>query len=206
MPATENDPTQKFLDATQKYQTRLFQLWKVTFKRVASYLKSLVSFIDNVIKAAAQLASTVGKAVVKKVTEAGLYVKNMIKRIPQMLKNAMKLGKRIIALIKKAADPNAIINTLKKLFRKYVMMFREIFGTITEMVKQLDILGTVLAVVNTFKRVLQMMLSWIGEVTRVNDAVVRSKRLLNKVLKEMRKEVKEAEKMRKEVAKLKVAA
>ena len=85
-------------------------------------------------------------------------------------------------------------------------MVKEIFGRISEMAKQLDVLGPMLSIINSFKNALRMIFSWIKEVTRINDAVVKTKRLLKKVIKEMKKEVKEAEKMRKEVMKLKIAA
>lgn len=202
----DNDPTKKYLEAVERYQANLFKLWKVTFKKAASSLKALIGFLKNVTKAAAQLAATVGKKVVDRVLAAGQYVEEMVSKIPLVVKAALRLGKKIIQLIRKAVDPNKIIGTLKKLFVRYVKMLREIFGYIQEMAKQLDVLGTVLMVINSFKRVLQVMLSWIADVTRANDAVVKVKRMLKKVIKEMRRELKEAEKMRKEVVRLKPAA
>lgn len=204
--AAENDPTKKFLEAAQKYQSRLLYLWKNIFKKVKSYLKSMASFVNNFIAAAKQLASTIGKSVVDKFVKAAQWVVQEVQALPNAIKAAMRFGKKVIALIQKAADPNKIISTLKKLFSRYVRMVKEIFGRISEMAKQLDVLGPMLSIINSFKNALRMIFSWIKEVTRINDAVVKTKRLLKKVIKEMKKEVKEAEKMRKEVMKLKIAA
>jgi len=204
--AQENDPTQKFLEATERYQSLLQNLWKVVFKKVNSILRAMTSFLTKFIAQAKDLVATVGKAVVNKVVDIGQHIIRLITQIPNALKAALRFGKKIVALIKKATDPNAIISTLKKLFSRYVRMMQEIFGFISELLSDLDIIGTALSVVNTFKRVLQMMFSWIAEVTRANDAVVKSKRMLKKVVKEMKKEMKEAVKLRKEVMKLKIAA
>jgi hypothetical protein len=204
--AQDNDPTQKFLEATEKYQSLFQHLWKVVFKKLNSNIKSLTSFLTKFIAQAKDLVTTVGKAVVDKVVSIGQSIMRLIVAIPRALKDVLRFGKKIIVLIKKAIDPNQIINTLKKLFSRYVRMLREIFGYISELVTHLNVIGTALSVVNTFKLVLQAMFSWIRDITGANDAVMRAKRMLTKVIKQMKKEVKEAEKMRKEVMKLKVAA
>ncbi len=202
----ENDPTQKFLEATQKHQTLLHYLWKTVFKKVNSILKSMASFLTKFIAEASKMIVIVGKAVVNRVVEVGQKIIRLITQIPNALKTALRFGKKIIALINKATDPNKIISALKKLFSRYVKMLQEIFGYITELASQLDVIGTAFSIVYTFKSVLQAMFSWISEVTRANDAAAKARRMLKKVLKEMKKDMKELVKLRKEVKKLKVAA
>ncbi|MEW9920222.1 hypothetical protein AB2B41_11435 [Marimonas sp. MJW-29] len=203
---TENDPTKKYLEAVDKYQSRLTQLWKVIFKRVASSLKALVSFMKKLVAVAKQIATVVGKSVIDKFLQAANMVQGLLSRIPNLLKAALRLGKKIIELIRKAADPNKILGTLKKLFIKYIKMLKEIYAQIIEMVKQLDVLGTVLTIISNFKSALQLMFSWIAEVTRANDAVNKARKLLKKAMKEMKSEMKQATVLRKEVMKLKAAA
>lgn len=201
-----NDPTKTFLDATHRYQERLFDLWKVVFKKVKTMLKTMVSFVTNVISKAKELALVVGKAVIDKVVDFGSAVVGFIETIPITLKSALRLGKKIIALIEKATDPARIVSTLKKLFSRYMRQIREIYDGIVNFVSQLEILGTIFSVVSSFKQALRALFSWITDVTRANDGVVRAKRLLKKIIKQMRLEVKAADKLRKQVMKLKIAA
>ncbi|MGC1505960.1 MAG: hypothetical protein WA782_17700 [Sulfitobacter sp.] len=203
--AEDNDPTKKFLDATEKYQERLLNLWKVVFKKVSAHLKSMVSFVRKVVNVGKELAATVGKSVVDKVVGAGQMVEEMITTIPNLLKVALLLGKRIIAKIKKAVDPNEVIAPLKKLFTRYVRLIKEIFAFVTNLIQQLDILGAVFGVISTFQSVLRLIFSWIADVTGAKDGALKAKKMLKKVWKEMKKEVKEAELLRKQVMKLKVA-
>lgn len=204
--AQENDPTQKFLEATERYQTILTRLWKVVFKKVASIMRALTSFLTKFIAQAKDLVTTIGKKAVNTLIGTGQRLIDLIQGTPNRLKAAIRFGKKIVALIKKAVDPNKIINTLKKLFRRYVQMIQDIANFVSELISNLDIIGTALGVVNTFKRVLQMMFAWIADVTRANDAALKAKRMLKKVQKDMKREVKEAIKLRREVMKLKVAA
>ncbi|GAA6175675.1 hypothetical protein [Sulfitobacter pacificus] len=204
--ADDEDPTKKFLDATEKFQERLHKLWKVVFKKVSSHLKSMVSFIRQVVNVAKELAATVGKSVVDKVLRAGQVVEATITALPILLKTTLLLGKRIIAVIKKALDPKAVIVALKKLFARYVRMLIQIFVYITNLIQELDILGTVFSIIGTFQSVLRMIFSWITEVTGAKAGTAKAQGLLKKVWKEMKKEVKEAQLLRKEVMKLKVPA
>lgn len=202
----ENDPTQQFLEATQKYQTKLHYLWKTVFKKVNSILRSLVSFLNKFITEAAKMIPAVGKSVVNRVIDVGQGIIRLIQNIPNAIKQALRYGKKIISLISKATDPNKIISTLKKLFNRYVRMIQEIYGWINELATNLDIIGTAFSVVNTFKRVLQALFSWISEITRANDAALKAKRMLKKVQKEIKKDKKELIKLRKDVMRLKKAA
>ncbi|MDF3415349.1 hypothetical protein HKX54_12840 [Sulfitobacter sp. M57] len=204
--AEADDPTRKYMEATEKFQERLHKLWKVVFKKVSSHLRSMVSFIRQVVTVAKELAATVGKSVVDKVVRAGQTVEAMITAIPILLKATLLLGKRIIAVIKKAADPKAVIVALKKLFARYVRMLIQIFVFITNLIQELDILGTVFSVIGTFQSVLRMIFSWITEVTGAKDGTAKAQGMLKKVWKEMKKEVKEAQLLRKQVMKLKLPA
>lgn len=201
--AEDNDPTKKFLDATEKYQERLHKLWKVVFKKVSAHLKNMVSFTRLVANVAKEIAAIIGKSVVDRVINAAQTVEGLITNIPVLLRTALLLGRRIIAKIKKAADPNEVIPTLKKLFTRYVRMIKQVFAFITNLIQQLDILGTVFGVIGTFQSVLRALFSWITDVTGAKDGAVKAQRMLRKVWKEMKREVKEAELLRKQVMKLK---
>ncbi|MCX7558002.1 hypothetical protein OS190_00380 [Sulfitobacter sp. F26204] len=202
----ENDPTQRYLEATQKYQTKLHYLWKTVFKKVNSILRTLTSFLNKFIAEAAKMIAIVGKAAVNKVIDVGQRIIQLVAQIPNALKQGLRYGRKIISLITKAKDPNKIISTLKKLFARYVRMIQEIHGWINDLASNLDVIGTAFSVVNAFKRLLQAMFSWITEITRANDAALKVKRLLKKVQKEIKKDKKELIKLRKDVMRLKKAA
>ena len=204
--AQENDLTKVYLTATQTFQSRLMYLLKNIFKKVNSILGVATSFLTKLMGEAAKFQAVVGKAVIKKIMEVGQRIMDLIARIPADLKAALKLGKRIITLITKATDPNKIISTLKKLFSRYMSLLQEIFSAIQQLVSQLDVIGPVLFIINTYRAALQAMFKWISEIARVTDAVVKAKRLLKKVMKELKQDVKETVKLRKQVMRLKKAA
>lgn len=203
--ATSNDPTAPVLRAVEAYQSRLFELWKVTFKKVNAKFNAARSFFDNVINRGEEIASKVGKAVVDRLAQLGQGVFAVIDTVPGACKSALRLGNKIIALIRKAADPNRIIGTLKKLFHRYVKMLRDIYAGVVDFLSALDPLATALAVVNTFRNVLRLVVSWVGEVSGANSAVKKARSLVKRAVKAMKLEIKEAIRLRKQVLKLKPA-
>lgn len=197
--ATPNDPTKPVLRAVEKYQERLFELWKVIFKKINSKFNAARKFFDNVVTKGQDIASKVGQAVVDKIVGFRQRLFSALEAVPNIAKSAIKLGNKIIALIRKAADPNKIIGTLKRLFSRYVKMLREILGYVADLVGVLDPLGKALAVIDSFKNVLRLVVSWVAEVSAANAAVKKAKTMLKKVIKTLKREVKEATLLRKEV-------
>ncbi|GMG84330.1 hypothetical protein LNKW23_35450 [Paralimibaculum aggregatum] len=200
-----NDPTAPVLKAVEIYQKRIFEIWKVVFKKIDSKFKSATKFFDNVVNKGEEIASKVGKAVVEKIIGYRDTVFGALERVPQIVKSALRLGNKIINLIRSAADPNKIINVMKRLFMRYVKMLREIFAMVKQFFEALNPLGTALAVVNALKSVLRLIVSWVGEVTNANNAVKKAKTLLKKVVKAMKLEIKEAILLRKKVLRLRPA-
>ncbi|MGF1444694.1 MAG: hypothetical protein ACFBRM_00665 [Pikeienuella sp.] len=200
-----NDPTAPVLRAVQTYQVRLFQLWKMVFKKINSKFSSAKGFFQNAFTRGVEIASKVGKSVVNTVVTVGQRVLAAVDTVPGLARQALRLGNKIIGLIMKAADPNKIIAQMKKHFVRYVRMLREIFAWVTDFLAALNPLGTALSVINGFKVVLRFVADWITDVGSAVGAVKKAKSLLKRVVKEMRKEVKEAILLRKQVLKLKPA-
>ncbi len=205
MPAAANDPTAPVLRAVERYQARLFEIWKSIFKRISSKFSAARGFFDNMVTKGHEIASKVGQAVVSRIVAFRETIFGTLDYVPAAVKSALRLGNKIIALIRKATDPNRIIGTLKRLFMRYVKMLREIFAQIQSMMQALSPLSAALAIVNTFKNVLRLMVSWVTQVSQANSAVKKAKSLLKKVVKAMKVEIKEAIRLRKQVLKLKPA-
>lgn len=203
--ALANDPTAPVLDAVERYQARLFELWKVVFKKIESKFKTSAKFFENVATKGGEIASKVGQGVVDKIVGFKDCVFGVLEFVPAAVKSALRLGNKIIALIRKAADPNRIINTMKRLFMRYVKMLKDIFARISEFLDVLNPLGAVLTIVNSFRNVLRLIVKWVGDVSNANSAVKKAKSLLKKVVKAMKREIKEAVLLRKKVLKLKPA-
>ncbi len=203
--AKDNDPTKTFADATQRYQKRLFDLWKSVLKKVFSRIKPMVSFVGTLIQQGAQLVGKIGKAVFQTIERTYDVVLRAVDAIPALIKRVLRFGDKILALLLKAADPTAVIKKLKSLFSRYVSLFKEVFAKIVDFMVQLDVLGRALAVINGLKAMLRLIFAWIVDVTRAVDAIGKAKKLLKTVVKEMKLEIKEATKLRKEVMQLKAA-
>lgn len=203
--AKDNDPTKKFADATARYQKRLLDLWKSVLKKVFSRIKPMVSFVSTLIKQGAQLVGKIGKAVFQTIERAYDVILRAIDAIPTLIKRVLRLGDKILTLLGKAADPTKVFKALKSLFSRYVSLLKEVFAKIVDFMVQLDVLGRALAVINGLKAMLRLIFAWIVDVTRAVDAIGKAKKLLKTVIKEMKAEMKEATKLRKEVMQLKAA-
>jgi hypothetical protein len=200
--AQTNDPTAPVLRAVETYQSRLFELWKGLFKKIASKFSGAAKFFDNVVAKGHEIASKVGQAVVDGIVAYTERVFGALEAIPALARRAIRLGNRIIALIRRAADPNRILGTLKKLFSRYVKMLKDIFGWLRDFYEALDPLGKALAVVNTFRNVLRLVVKWVGQVSGANSAVRKAKGLVKKVVRAMQREIRDAVRMRREVLRL----
>ncbi|MVO18355.1 hypothetical protein [Parasedimentitalea huanghaiensis] len=202
--APSNDPVKFVEEAIVEHQKRVLNFYKSVWKRVKSYLTPLQKFLKNVLSAAKDLAQTVGKKVISQLTDTIRAILNFLSPIEKLLKDIIQLGKRILATIRKKADKNEVIRFLKTVVRKYVETFTKIVGLITDLWKELGILDAVLAVFNKFRLVLSMAFGWFDQVTGVLTAIGKVRKQLQKAMKSLLKERKEALRLVKDVAKLKV--
>ena len=203
------DPLSRDIDeirtSIEGWQDRLFHLWKVVFKKIKTKLKSVVSFVEKLVKEAGRIVATVGKSVVDKIIGAARVLTNVLDRVPNLIRAALRLGKKLISIIVKATDPSKIIGTLKRLVTRYINMIREIYKFILEFVSQLDVLGFAFSIINTFKTVLRLIVSWITDVTGAAGAIKKVQMMLKKIVKAMKVEIRQAIKTSKKAARLKAA-
>ena len=161
-------------------------------------------FLRNIQAAAKSLAQTVGKAAAQAATGALQQILSLIDQIELTMKAMLKMGKRVLATIRKTADKNRVVRILKTVIRRYIQMFRQIWSWICDFHDQLDLLGNTMAVIRKMRQVLQLAFSWIDDVTQVVSALKRTRTLLKKTIKAMRIEVKDAIKLAREVKKMPV--
>lgn len=203
--APSNDPIKFVEEAIVEHQKRVLNFYKSVWKRVKSYLTPLQKFLKNVLSAAKDLAQTVGKKVISQLTDTIRAILNFLSPIEKLLKDIIQLGKRILATIRKKVDKNEVIRFLKTVVRKYVETFTKIVGLITDLWKELGILDAALAVFNKFRLVLSMAFGWFDQVTGVLTAIGKVRKQLQKAIKSLLKERKEALRLVKDVAKLKLS-
>lgn len=204
MPAT-TDPLQRVAKATETYQDHLQDLWKGGLKKLASELKPMIAFGANLIRQGKAIVGTIGASVMKTIETAYAAITRALKAIPDLVKAALDVGRKILALVAKAANPGKVAGALKKLFARYVALMKEIVSYVAWFVNELDVLGKALAVVEKFKSVLKFVASWIADVSGALGAVKKAKALLVKVQKTLKGALKEALTLQKDVAKLKAA-
>jgi len=202
----EKDLTEPFLKATVRYQARMTQMLKVVFKKIASETRTLIRFGDMILAYGEEIAGKVGKSVVQAIGSAYTVVKRLLQAIPKAIKAVLRMGNKIIALLRKAADPKKIIASLKKLFTRYVRMVLEVFGNVQDFFAQLNILEKALAVVSRFSAVLRMIVAWIADVSGAYNGVRKAKSLLKSLVRVMKKEAKELRQLQRDVARLKAPA
>ena len=114
------------------------------------------------------------------------------------------LGKRILNTIKKEADKTKLVRTLKTVVRKYVDAMRKVFAWVNEIWRELDLLNRALMVLDGFRSILQIVFRWIAEVSVVLTTLKTAQRLLKQVWKPLKKEIKDALRLGKDMAKIPV--
>ncbi len=202
--APSNDPVEFVERGIEKFHTRVIFYLKKVWKRVRSLLMPLRKFMKKMLTSAKTIAKTAGKKAVSQVTSAGQTVLNLLDRVEQMLKTMVKLGQRILDTIRKNTDRSRLVKVLKTVIRKYVEMFRQVWGWVQEIWEQIGVLDTALMILNRFASVLQIIFGWIKELTAILGGVKKVKGLLKKVVKTLRLEMKEAIRLLKDVVKLPV--
>ncbi|KIC12151.1 hypothetical protein RA19_02570 [Leisingera sp. ANG-M1] len=202
--APSNDPVEFVEKGVSKLHARVIFYLKKVWKRVRSLLMPLRKFMKKMLSAAKSIAKTAGKKAVSQVTSAGQTVLNLLDRVEQMLKSMIKLGQRILDTIRKNTDRSRLVRVLKTVVRKYVEMFRQVWGWVQEIWEQIGVLDTALSILNRFASVLQIVFGWIKELTTILGGVKKVKGMLKKVVKTLRLEIKEAIRLLKDVAKLPV--
>ncbi|KIC31124.1 hypothetical protein [Leisingera sp. ANG-M6] len=202
--APSNDPVEFVEKGIDRLHTRVLFYLKKVWKRVRSLLMPLRKFMKKMLSAAKSIAKTAGKKAVAQVTSAGQTVLNLLDRVEQMLKTMIKLGQRILDTIRKNTDRSRLVRVLKTVVRKYVEMFRQVWGWVQEIWEQIGVLDTALSILNRFASVLQIVFGWIKELTTILGGVKKVKGMLKKVVKTLRLEMKDAIRLLKDTAKLPV--
>ena len=203
--AAAKDPFRPVLEAVTRYQETLGHLLKKVFRKIASTVAPLRRFVDPLAARAKEIGSTVGKAVVDRVLAAARAVLGAVDAVPEALRVAVRLGKKILALVGSAADPARVAGTVKRLFTRYVRLFRDILAAVGDLLGQLSPLETALGVIASLRHVLGTAFAWIADVTGAASAVKKIKAMVRKAVKAIRRKVKEAVALRRTVQKLQPA-
>jgi hypothetical protein len=202
--AASNDPVKFVDDAIEQHQKRLLNFYKSVWKRVKFILTPLQRFLKNILSAAKDLLETLGKKVINHLTSTIRAILSFLQPIEKTLNDILQLGKRILATIRKKVDKSEVIRILKTVVRKYVETFKKIIGLITDLWTELGILDVAMAVFNKFRLILSMVFGWFDEVTGILTAIKKVRTHLQRVIKALLKERKDAIRLVKDVAKLKV--
>ncbi|EBA18673.1 hypothetical protein RSK20926_13159 [Roseobacter sp. SK209-2-6] len=200
----KNDPVKRVAKDVETLHKRITYYLKTVWKRVRGLLAPLRNFLKKILKVVKKIVATVGKKAVDTLVKAATKLLDLFDRVEALLKTMFLLGKRILNTIKKEADKTKLVRTLKTVIRKYVQAMRKVFGWVNEIWRELDILNRALMILDTFRGVLQIIFRWIAEVAVVLNTLKRAKQLLKSVWKALKKEIKDAIKLGKEVAKMPV--
>ncbi|MEX0369772.1 MAG: hypothetical protein AB3N09_04020 [Tateyamaria sp.] len=202
------DPDNPLLPVQQKVvriETRLIEFLRVILSKVKPMTMSLAAFLSHVRKSAKDLAAKVGKAAIDSILKAGTLLVRSVALIERQTLDGIKLARSIISTIRKAAQPEKVFKTIKKMVARVAKLFRLVVSKVAEVMAALAPVEAVLSVINTFSLVLRMVLKWIKDVAGVSGAVKKARSLLKKSLKMLRQEAKAVTKLVKEVNQLKPA-
>lgn len=203
--AEPNDPTKQIAEKVTIFDARLKELLKVVFKKLQPLMSTYGKFLAQMRSYAKELAAKVGKSVVDTILNAGEDLIATFEFLKRELKAGIKFAAKILATIKKATDPTAILKKLKGMVQKFVRVYKTLAERIIKFVLAIDPIGNALLVVEKLKMMLQLIFNWISSVTGAASAVRKAQRLLKKMVKVLKEDIKHAVRLGKEVTKLKPA-
>lgn len=203
--ATPNDPTKVITETVQKIQDRLTFFLKKLIKKLKSVLAPLTRFLGKLIAVAKDIAETIGKGVISAVIDTGAYVVDFIDMLKDEVKSALKLGVRVLGILRRALDPEKLVKAVKTVLTKYVKAFRAIVGRIIGFFEHLEILETALKAIAGLRMALQMMFRWIGEISGAEAALRKAQAILKKIRKELKLEAKQALRFAKNITRMELS-
>lgn len=204
--APTNDPMTLVENQLTTLHRQVEFYYKKLWKRISASVAPLRSFLKNVISAAKKMAQTVGKAAVDSLITTGRFVLNLIDNLATGLRQLWTIGKHILTGFKRKleADRAKLIRVLKTKLRGYVALFRKVFAWVTQLWDQIAPLDRALAIVARVSGVLRLVFGWIADVTQVVTVLNTVKQLLRKIWKPIKREVKTAIALGKDIARMPV--
>ncbi|MQQ09024.1 hypothetical protein GFB49_11210 [Epibacterium sp. SM1979] len=201
-----NDPMTPVENQLTTLHRQVEFYYKKLWKRISASVAPLCSFLKNVISAAKKLAQTVGKAAVDSLITTGRFVLNLIDNLATGLRQLWTIGKHILTGFKRKleADRAKLIRVLKTKLRNFVVLFRKIFAWVNQLWDQIAPLDRALAILAQFRGILKLVLGWIADVTQVMGALNKIKQLMRKIWKPIKREVKSAIQLGKDIARMPV--
>ena len=199
-----NDPLKPIEKGILKIHTSLTQYLKAYIKKLTSMIGPVAAFVKQVTSAAKQLINVVGKTAVETFIKAATRFLRVLKRLVVEAKVLIQFAQRILKLIRKATDPARIIKVLNTLLRKFSKLFKTFVQNVMELLSEIDVIGPVLKIIDTFRRVLQLMISWISKITGVASVLQKAKTIIKKLVKLLKREVKELIQLVKESGRIKL--
>lgn len=187
-----NSPLAPVQETLDRLQTWFLDLQKM----LKSNLKTMVSFLKNLIKAIGQGLTQFITVVGKQTVDAFLKAANdLLERAEPLLAEIeailQALG-RALKLIAKAASPSAIIARLKSILKKITTFITRLLTSIVAFISRLNLMSPLLKLIDTFRRVLMMMFKWIGQVSGLFTLVKTLRATLKKAAAALKRHIKEA--------------
>lgn len=203
-PKASNSPVAFVADRISQILKRLLHFQKSVWQRILGWLNTLRTLIKNLAKQIKQLIQIVGKKAVDMLLRVLQRLQALINPITKLLAKLIQTAKRVLTIIRKKTDMTEVIRILKTVIRGFVTDLRQLFARVTSFLSEIDILGKALALFDRFRSVLRMAFRWIDDLTRLAGTVQKIRLMLRSTLKILKKEVTEAIRMGKDMARLKV--
>ncbi|MEP1962795.1 hypothetical protein [Tateyamaria sp.] len=204
--AEAENPLTPIHDKVVKIRSSLYDFLRNVLTKMRPVLRSLVSFMSEVRKAAKDLAKAVGDQVVQNIITAGDQLLKVVTFVDKQVIETIKMADKILAIIRKSnSAPEKAFKIVKTMTARLAKLFRTVLSKVFEVVTVLNPIDIALSLMNKMKRILQMVFKWVGQVGQIASGVKRAKNLIKKSVKQLKTEAKEVTKLVKDVNKLKPA-
>lgn len=203
--AQPNDPLKPVAEAVAKIHKSLSQMLKKLWQSLKAMLRPLTNILKAIVNGAKQLASTIGKATVDGIIKVGQKIAGLVDALLGDLKGLVQALAKLLALLVKIADPAAAVAKLKTILKKIAQMMNKLLARVVSFIAELNVIGPLLKVVETFRAVLQFIFSWVAQVGGLLSLIKTARSLLKKAMTALKAHVKECVDVIRKVAEIKAA-
>ncbi len=207
MPSLDKDnPLKPIHDKVSRIRDRLEYVISFVLNASNAVLEGLRKFLKNIKANLGAIQEKIGKSVANMLIKQGEALLSLMGDLRKSATEAKKLALKVLSAIEKAAkEPQKIFKAVKAKVARLASVFRNVVSFIKTLASLIKPIAFALALIDTFKMVLKLMLKWITDVSGIAKGVKQVESSVKKAVKMLGAELKNVTKLVKEANALKPA-
>jgi len=182
MPQADN-PLAPIEEKVTRIEATLWAYARTIFAKIKPMTSLLARILTPIRRTAKEVGAKIGKAAVDGFIKSADHIMRMGPYTQQLLLAGVKIARKLMALIRKAADPKKAFKVIKAMVARLAKLARTITANMVDLMNTLRPVETVLSLVRSMKTVLQFLLDWVGHAVTVPSLVKKTNAMVKKAAK-----------------------